>query len=154
MDQVRQYPIQIVLFPSAFNSNQKGASCGRQTSDAPLHLCNYPLDYIEFVYKVHYLRCCSNFKSSNTLVFCGLKFSHASILNFLSKLLKKVLLYRQALHSLYSFPIRSKTTCKVRGLCSVHYLVRILFFALHLQGIFHGYACANNIFSGFPYYMP
>jgi hypothetical protein len=43
--------------------------------------------YLEFVYKVQLLRCCSKFKSSNTLVFCGLNFSHALNLNFLEQTL-------------------------------------------------------------------
>ncbi len=35
------------------------------------------------VHNVQYLRCCKNFKSSYTLVYCGLKFSRALILNIM-----------------------------------------------------------------------
>ncbi len=50
-----------------------------------------------FVYKDQLLRCCSKSKSSNTLVFCGLDFSHALNLNFLSQTREKRLVYRRAL---------------------------------------------------------
>ncbi len=44
---------------------------------------NIAMDYLEFVYKVQLLRCCSKSKSSYTLVYCGLNFSHALYLNFI-----------------------------------------------------------------------
>ncbi len=43
---------------------------------------NIAMDYLVFVYKVQLLRCCSKSKSSYTLVYCGLNFSHALYLNF------------------------------------------------------------------------
>jgi hypothetical protein len=62
----------------------------KQTKQALVH------HYLVFVYKVQLLRCCSKSKSSNTLVFCGLYFSHALNLNFLFQTREKRLVYRQA----------------------------------------------------------
>ncbi len=42
-------------------------------------------DYLEFVYKAQLLRYCSKSKSSYTLVYCGLDFSHALNLNFIEQ---------------------------------------------------------------------
>jgi pimeloyl-ACP methyl ester carboxylesterase len=45
------------------------------------------IDYLEFVYKVRLLRYCSKYKSSNTLVFCGLDLSQTLNSNFLDQTL-------------------------------------------------------------------
>jgi len=45
------------------------------------------MDYLEFVYKVRLLPYCSKYKSSNTLVFCGLDLSQTLNSNFIDQTL-------------------------------------------------------------------